>query len=64
MNWYPLTRRDIAAILLMVAIAGGLLFIHVVVPNLFNPDQTFGPGWECANPGEGDSVCIKKPAAK
>ena len=64
MNWYPLTRIDIAAILLMVAIAGGLLFVHVAVPNLFNPDQTFSPGWECTNPGEGDFVCIKKPGAK
>ncbi len=64
MNWYLLTRKDIAAILLMVVIAGGLLFIYVVVPGLFNPNQNFGPGWECTNPGQGESVCIKKPATK
>jgi hypothetical protein len=66
MNWYLLTRRDIAAILLVIALLGGMLIVHVVFPNLGSPysNQGFGPGWECTNPGMGDSVCIKKPQVK
>jgi hypothetical protein len=67
MNWYLLTRRDIAAILLVSALLAGMFFLYVVFPNLnwsSISNQGFGPGWECSNPGMGDSVCIKKPPAK
>jgi hypothetical protein len=67
MNWYLLTRRDIAAILLVIALLAVMLFVYVVFPNLnwsLNSNQGFGPGWECTNPGMGDSVCVKKPAAR
>ena len=63
-NCSLLTRRDIAAILFVVAIVGGLLFVHVVVPNLGRSNQGFGPDWDCTNPGEGNSICIKKPPVK
>jgi len=59
-NLYLMTRKDIAAILLLIAVAGGLLFVHVVAPKLGSSNSGFGPNWECTNPGEGESVCIKK----
>jgi len=59
-NLYLMTRKDIAAILLLVAVAGGWLFVHVAAPKLSLSNSGFGPNWECTNPGEGESVCIKK----
>jgi hypothetical protein len=67
MNWYLLTCRDIAAILLVSALFAGMFFVYVAFPNLnwsSNSNQGFGPGWECSNRGMGESVCIKKPPAK
>jgi hypothetical protein len=66
MNWYFLRRGDIAAILLVITLLGAMFIVQVVFPNLGSPDsnQGFGPGWECTNPGMGNSVCIKKPQAK
>jgi hypothetical protein len=62
MSWYLLTRRDIAAILLLFGIVGALFFVYVAVPNVgwSNSNRGFGPNWECTNPGYGQSVCIKK----
>jgi hypothetical protein len=66
MNWYFLRRGDIAAILLVITLLGAMFIVHVVFPNLGSPysNQGFGPGWECTNPGMGNSVCIKNPQAK
>ena len=64
MNLYLLTRRDITAIFLAVAIICGLLFDCVALPDLGLgwSSQGFGPNWECSNPGHGESICIKRPA--
>jgi hypothetical protein len=65
MNGFLLKRKDIAAILFAVAIVGGLFVVYVAVPSLgwSNSNRGFGPGWECTNPGDGESICIKKPPA-
>jgi len=62
MNWYLLKRKDIAAILFAVVIVGGLFVVYVAVPSLgwSNSNRGFDPSWECTNPGDGDSVCIKR----
>jgi hypothetical protein len=64
MNLYLLTRRDITAIFLAVAIICGLLFVYVALPDLGLgwSSQGFDPNWECSNPGHGESICIKRPA--
>jgi hypothetical protein len=64
MNLYLLTRRDITAIFLAVAIICGLLFVCVALPDwgLGWSSQGFGPNWECSNPGHGESICINRPA--
>jgi hypothetical protein len=59
--WYlglSLRKSDILAALFALAILGGLVFAAAGWVTLNNG---FGSEWDCANPGRGDSVCIKKP---
>jgi hypothetical protein len=64
MNWPYLTRGDVAGILLVIVILGGLLFISVIFPDPFRKtNYGFGPEWDCSSPtgGNGYPVCIKRP---
>jgi hypothetical protein len=60
MNWRLLTRRDIAAIVLAIAVVGAILIIQAQFPNLFRSNRGFGPDWQCTNPGKGEPICVKK----
>jgi len=65
MNWRLMAWRDWAAIAVAVAIVGTVLVALVAFPNGFrHSNWGFGPGWECSHPGDGDPVCVKKPAPK
>jgi hypothetical protein len=59
----PLPRRgDVAAILIVVVIAGVVLFGFTRFPDMYmRAPMDFGPGWECANAAKG-RVCFKNPA--
>jgi hypothetical protein len=56
--WFELRRSHILAALFALAILGGLLFAETGWVKLNNG---FGSDWDCASPGSGDPVCIKKP---
>ena len=60
--WPPLDRGDVAGILMVIAIVGILLFVFAEFPDAGRMSG-FGPGWDCAFPGQGDPVCIKKAPA-
>ena len=63
-RWFVLRRGDVlvilvsAAILVIVAIALGK------APPYFGRTGNFGfgPDWGCSYPGDGEPICVKKPA--
>ena len=58
----PLLRGDLAAIVLGLVLLG--LGAFVIVGRASSGKRMnfgFGPGWDCAHPGDGDPVCVKKP---
>jgi hypothetical protein len=62
-HWPHLVRKEIAAILFVVALVGSALFFYVAFPNFsfsLLSHWGFGPGWECSQAGQGQPVCIKK----
>ncbi len=64
MNWPYLTRGDVARILLLIVILGGLLFVWGIYSDLVRKtNYGFGPEWDCSSPtgGNGNPVCIKRP---
>jgi hypothetical protein len=60
MNWRLLTRGDIAAIVLLLAL---LAFLFFSLTGKQRSNLGFGPEWECTYPG-GEPVCVKKRPAK
>jgi hypothetical protein len=57
-------RGDIAAIILGLAIMGLAAFGMITLAGKGRPSSFgFGSGWDCFHPGDGDPVCIKKPAS-
>lgn len=54
-----LRKNDILAALFILAILAALVF---AAAGWVTWNNGFGPGWDCANPGRGEAVCIKKPA--
>ena len=64
MNWPYLTREDVARILLLSVILGGLLFVAIIYRDLVRTtNYGFGPEWDCSSPtgDNGNPVCIKRP---
>jgi hypothetical protein len=61
MIWPYLTRGDVAGILLLIVILGGLLFVSVISPPVRRTNYGFGPEWDCQSPGYGGPVCIRRP---
>jgi hypothetical protein len=60
MVWPYLTARDISGILIAVALIAAVIFASVASPLIrTRTNYGFGPEWDCANPGKGQSVCIK-----
>ena len=53
-----LQRSDILAALFALLILGGVL---VGATGWMASNDGFGPDWDCAQPGSGDPVCIRKP---
>ena len=61
MNWPYLTRVDVARILLLIVILGGLLFVSVIYSDLVRKtNYGFGPEWDCIS-GWSDPFCVKRP---
>jgi len=62
-RWRTLRRGDVVAIFLLAAFLVIAIVVAVEFPRF---DRTgnwrFGPGWECSYPGDGEPVCVKKPA--
>jgi hypothetical protein len=58
-RWHALERRDVMAILLLAVFLAAAAASYVG----FTGNGGFGPDWDCTNPGEGDAVCVKKPAS-
>jgi hypothetical protein len=56
----PISRRDLVALILIAALAIGILIAGVWIPHSANPG--FGPDWSCENFPESGAVCVKKPA--
>jgi hypothetical protein len=59
-RWRMLERRDIMAILLLAVFlaAAAVAVAYVGIPG----NAGLGPDWDCINPGNGDPVCVRKPA--
>jgi hypothetical protein len=64
MIWpWPLpTRGEIAAVLVILAIGGALIFAFIKYP-YGAANRGFGPEWDCTQPGSGDPVCLKRAPA-
>lgn len=61
MFWRFMAPRDLAAILLGVAILVLLGFMYIVpAERRHEANDGFGPEWECTHPGRGEPVCVKK----
>jgi hypothetical protein len=64
MNW-PYLARNIAGIVLLIVIIGGLFFISLA--SVMSPNRArkwnygFGPEWSCIRQLKGDPVCIRRP---
>jgi hypothetical protein len=56
-----LTRREIVAIALTVALLVGLFSAQLYLGSRKIKGSGLGPEWDCSNPGMGDAVCIKLP---
>lgn len=62
MYWrHLITRRDIFAVLLIIVLIVGLLYMGTFHPRLAEANHGFGPEWTCLPVGEGDPVCFKRP---
>ncbi len=61
MDWASLTFRERVSVVLaaLVVLAMGL-FMALKPETLKSPNLGLGKDWQCANPGEGDSVCVKR----
>jgi hypothetical protein len=57
--WFNPRWSDILAALFVLAIFGGLLFAET---RWVKFNSGFGSDWDCASPGSGDPVCVKKAA--
>jgi hypothetical protein len=66
MDWRLLSRGDIAAILVVVAIIVSALLVDSTgdlhVARFRN--MGFGPEWTCTYPGSGEPVCVENGTAK
>jgi hypothetical protein len=62
MWWLHTLRKDVKAIVLAVALVAALAIAWIKFGSSGGTavKNNFGPDWNCVNPGEGDSVCIKK----
>lgn len=60
MNWRFLTRKDFAAIVLLIVILGAALFVYVKSSSSGRKSNWgFGPEWTCTDRGDGRPVCVK-----
>jgi len=63
MWWFhAFQSKDRKAILLAAALLAVLAIAWIKFGSsggTLTNNNGFGPGWNCVNPGEGDSVCIK-----
>lgn len=57
-----LTRREIVAIVLTVALLLGLFSAQLYLGAHKLKSLGLGSEWDCSNPGMGDSVCVKLPS--
>ena len=60
--WSRPSRGDAIAIVLLIAIVTVFAFAAVKHAG-WGRATGFGPEWDCTNVGQGDPVCVKKPAA-
>jgi hypothetical protein len=56
-----LTRREIVAVALTIALLLGLFSAQLYLGTHKLTGSALGPEWDCSNPGMGDSVCVKLP---
>ncbi|MGX5842534.1 hypothetical protein ACWGTI_17605 [Mesorhizobium sp. ArgA1] len=58
MSWHDRRPGDIKAILLMLAVFGGLVAAMLLGLGK-NTDFGFGPEWQCTPIAKGDPICVK-----
>ncbi len=57
-----LTRREIVAIVLTVTFVLGMFSVQLYFKShKISAGVGLGAEWDCSNPGEGSSVCVKLP---
>jgi hypothetical protein len=63
-RWFVLRRGDVLAILVSAAILVIVAIALAKAPPYFGRTGNFGfgPDWGCSYPGDGEPVCVKKPA--
>jgi hypothetical protein len=63
-RWHALGRGDVVAISLLAAflVVAAVAFVQFPILGNLGFGPGFGPDWECAHPGKGEPVCVKKPA--
>jgi hypothetical protein len=61
--WMELTWRDWLGLLLVMIVAGAILFLWGPFPDLYRrANFGFGPDWECSYAGKGEPVCVRRRA--
>jgi hypothetical protein len=64
LQWNPDRNGTIGLLLILVAFLGIFAAVVIYAPDIHyrNANAGFGPDWQCIPQGQGDPVCIKKPA--
>jgi len=60
--WPTPSRKDAVAVVLLIAVVAVVAFAAIKYP-LGGRATGFGPDWDCTHVGQGDPVCVRKPAA-
>jgi hypothetical protein len=62
--WVRLTssRREVLALVALIGLVAAAAFSFIKYP-VGSRAIGFGPEWDCTRVGQGDPVCVKKPAA-
>ena len=59
--WPYMTPGDLAGIAAVILVIAGFLLVTVVSPSIgWRTNYGFGPDWDCANPGKGGPICVKR----
>jgi hypothetical protein len=60
--WLTTSRREALAVIALAVLLGIGAFSFIKYP-VGSRASGFGPEWDCTHVGQGDPVCVKKPAA-